>query len=370
MKYVPEPHRMRNMLIIAGAVVCLVVVATMLIRIPETVSGSCLLNPALRWDLKEMRVGSYKAGTDNLLTGELSHYRVYQFDRPSFVDLSLALNNNSGNSRHLVPAGELLATAHSTSITIEMIEKQSDLAEAVGELEILESGAKPAVMKRADLAIKLAQTELAAYMVQYKRQKGLYEEEILSLEDWEVYRARLDLLQVEVEIAEAEKVELATGASPEKIEKDKTRIASLEQELAALQVMVDALEIRTPIAGCLSLHEGSGPLLRVSDSDTMIARILVPQRQAQKPLVGQVIKIVIPGLSGEAFTGEVLRVNQEITLTGAGPFITVYGLLDNTDGRLASGMMGRAQIFGETTSLLHQLKKEFATVIRQEIWPR
>jgi len=369
MKRVPEPHRLRNMLIIFSAVVCLAVVTTKMIKIPETVSGSCLLNPARRWDLKEMRPGSYKAGTNDMLTGELRHYRVYQFDRPSFVDLSLAVSNG-GDSSPMVSAGELLASANSTSLAIELAEKKGDLANAVSELEVLESGSKPAVMKRADLAIKLAKTELVAYQLKYARDKGLFDEEILSAEDWDVSKARLDLLKVDVEIAEAEKAELASGASVEKIEKAQTRITSLQSELVALQAMIDALEIRTPISGRLSLHEGSGPLLRVSASDTMIARILIPQRQAQKPLVGQPVKMVVPGMSGESFTGEVLRINQDVTLTDGGPYVTVFALLENDEGRLATGMMGRAHIYGETTSLLHQLKEEFTTVIRQEIWPR
>ena len=367
MNHVPEPHRLRNTLITISAFVCVAVVLAMMIKLPESVSGSCLIDPGQHWTLSELRPGSYKTVTDDLLAGEMRHYRVYQFDRPSFVDFSLA----AGSGREgMVSAGEVLAIANSTSLSIELIERQADLAEALSELEILQAGSKTAVLKHAELSIKSAQAELAAYLVQYDRQKNLHKQEVLSSEDWEAFESRLDILTLDVQLAQARLDELSTGDTPEKIERSQVNITSMERELAAVQEMIDALEIRTPISGRLSLQERSGSLLSVSNSDTMIARILIAQGHAQKPVVGQPLQIVVPGYSNENFIGEVLRIDPQITLTGAGPFITVYGILDNSDGRLVSGMMGRAKILGQTTSLWDQFKKECSTVIRQEIWPR
>jgi len=366
MTHVPEPHRLRNTLMTIGAFVCVAVVLAVLIKIPESVSGSCLIDPGRHWKLTEMRPGSYKTVTDDLLAGELRHYRVYQFDRPSFVDFSLAADTRGD----LVSAGDVLATANSTSLAIELIERQTDLAEARAELAILKSGSKSTVLKRAELSIRLAESELAAYLVQYDRQKNLYEEEILSSEDWEIFESRLDLLNLDVEIARAKLEELSTGSTPEKIEQSLTSISSLEKELAAVQEMVEALDIRTPIGGHLSLKERTGSLLSVTDNDSMIARILIPQSQARKPQVGQMFNMIVPGFVEDEFAGRVLRIDQQVTLTGAGPFITVFGLLENGDGRLVSGMTGRAKIFGETSSLWHQFRNELGTVVRKEIWPR
>jgi len=367
MNHVPEPHRMRNILLTISAIVLVSVVLSVLIKIPETVSGSCLIDPARHWKLTEMRPGSYKTVTDDLLTGQLRNYRVYQFDRPSFVDFSWAAGNGRGN---LVSPGDILATANSTSLSIELIERKTDLAEARSELAILRSGSKTTVLRHAELSIKLAESELAAYLVQYHRQKNLFEQEILSSEGWEAFESRMEILKLEVEIAQAKLAELATGSTPEKIEQSLINIESLGLEVAAVQAMIDALEIRTPIGGTLSLQESSECLLSVSDCDTMIARILIPQNKAQRPVIGQTLELVVPGFSEDEFMGDVLRVDQQITLTGAGPFITVYGRFDNPEGRLVSGMMGRIKIVGETTSLWHQFQKEFTSVIRKEIWPR
>ncbi len=367
MKYVPEPHRLRNTLVTVCAVVCLAVVLAMLIKIPESVSGSCLIDPARHWALSEMRPGSYKTVTDDLLAGELRHYRVYQFDRPSFVDFSVA----AGRSRQdVVSAGEILATANSTSLGIELVERQTELADARSQLEILQSGSKSAVLKHAKLSIESAEAKLAAYLVQYKRQENLHQQEILSSEDWESFESRLEILKLDVDIARAKFDQQSTGATPQKIQKSHTNIASLERELDAVQSMIDALDICTPIGGQLTLQDRSGRLLSVSACDTMVAQILIPQGQAQKPVVGQSIQIVVPGYTDEEFRGTVLRIDPRITLTGAGPFITVFGVLENSDGRMVPGMMGRAKILGETTSLWTQFRQEFNTVIRKEIWPR
>jgi len=370
MKSTPDPRPRRIILVILGALFCIGALVVMLVEVSETVSGSCILGPARRWELSELRPGSLSTGTNDLLAGEWRDYRVYQFDRPSFVDLSVARISSQSHPSHEVSAGTLIASAQSTSLTLELIEKRNDLADARAELDILHAGSKPAVIEQADLAVRQAQAAFATHGLLLERHRKMFAEDLYTAEELEISEARYDHLQLDVEVALAKQLELSTGSNQAKVQKGQTRVSSLERELQALEDMSRALEIRTPIRGQISLREKGSKLLSVTQCDTIIARILVPQRNAMKPRVGQVLKVAIPGLPGDTAMGEVLRIDPQITLTDAGPFITIYGLLENTDHRLVAGMMGKARIVGPECSLWSLLKLEMTSVIRQEVLSR
>lgn len=370
MKSVPEPHALRNTVIMTLLIVGALSAVAVLIKVPETVSGACLLDPARCWTLDEVRPGSLQTGTEDMLTGEFRNYRLYQFDRPSFVDLSLVVGAAAHGINPTVKAGELLASAYSTSISLEILEEETKLEEARSELEVLKSGAKPEVMEQADLTIKLAETELVAHQRQNQRDIDLNKEGILSDEDFDTSEARLDLLELNVKVARANRLDLASGSRPEEIRKAETTIVSLERELTALLEMEEAMQIRTPIDGQLQVHERGQTLMSVSATDTMAVRVLVPQHKAGQLKVGQEMKIVMPGLGGDSVVGEVLRVNPQINQTEVGPYVTVYGQLVNADGLLVTGMQGKAKIHCGTTTLFKQLKKDMITVFKQEIWSR
>ncbi len=199
--------------------------------------------------------------------------------------------------------------------------------------------------------------------------RTLFEQGGISSEEWESVVAERELLQVDVQLANAELEILESGSSPERIAAAEETLASLESELQAVQSMATALEIRSPIAGRLRMNPGEGVLLSVSAIDSLVISIMLPQRTAHELVPGQAIQALIPGLGEELFSGYLLRVEQEVLATARGPYIRAVGLLPNPASKLETGMQGRARISVGHSTLLDRIQRGLRSVLFQELGP-
>ncbi len=368
MARVPEPHRTLTVFLILFAVLSVAVVASAFLDIERTVNGTSLLDPAQRWTVTKMSPGSFESRADDLVTGRPLEYRLYQFDRPAFVDIDLSVFESTDGDVIEVAAGQLVATVRSSALEIELAERSTELRRAQTKLEVLKAGAKPALIERAQVAIQLAQTELRAYQPQYERQRSLIEQGASSAEEWEIAEARNELLQLDVTLAQAELAVLEAGASPEEITRAIETIAALEQELATIENMLAAENICTPITGNLHMQNSQISLLSVVNCDTMVVRILVPQRHGLLVQPGQQLRTTFAGLNTGPVYGQVVRIDRRVVITPAGPFLAVYGTIANSAGLLAEGMQGESRIYCGKTRLLRRIWNDIVTTFRQAVW--
>ncbi len=369
MSMVPAPHRTRIIWLAIFGVVALALLVSAFVQVERTVGGTCLLDPALRWTLKEVRQGSYESKATDISSGQILYYRLYQFDRPAFLDLDLSALSPSTSLGHRVSAGQAVARMKSSSLDLELAERSTALQEAQGRLATMLGGAKPEEIEHARLALERAKAELDAFGPQYERQQQLHGEGVVSDYVWEEVAARRELLELDVSLAEAELRVLSSDAQPQMIEEARMSIAALEQELATVENMLSAQVIETPIPGWLRSGGDGETLLSVSEQDTMIVRILLPQSLVCHAERGQSLKAHFPGVEGGMTTGTVLRIDRRATVSGAGPIIVVYGAIANEAGLLEEGMQGRARLYCGKSTLLDRLWDDILRVLRQELWP-
>ncbi|MFH1842597.1 MAG: hypothetical protein ABIF77_05275 [bacterium] len=370
MTAVPEPHRSRRLIAGVCLVLGLVLVAAHFTPRQRTVDGACLLLPALRWELKELQPGCLVSRADDFVHGQTVHYRLYQFDRPAFVDLEIDGENGLGPSGNLhCLAGQPVASISSTALEIELAERATALCEAQGQLATLRSGAKPEELACAEVALRLASSRLEAHRSIFERHRTLYDQDILSGEEWEAVRSAHEELQLAVRLAEAELAVLRSDAAPEAIAAAESTLVALHHEHDALSRMCAGQVIHTPIAGRLLPGGENGTVLSVTATDTIVVQILVPQRHGNLPRPGQRLRAYLPGLAAGSVLGEVVRVDPEVVVTDAGPFLTVYGVVRNNGFRMSAGMQGRARLYCGESSWLRQAWDDLSVTMRQEMWP-
>ncbi len=366
MPLVPEPHRRRNIWIAILGALLLFLLGSAFVPVESHLKGVCLLEPARQWTFSERRVGSYESRTDDRITGRILSCRLHQFDRGAVLDLGLGAGEVGGDR---VAVDQVVAALQSSGIDLELAERSTALGKARGRLADLQAGAKPATLAHAHLEAERAVAELSAMDPNYERQRTLFEQGGISSEEWESVVAERKLLQVDVQLANAELEILESGSSPERIAAAEETLASLESELQAVQSMATALEIRSPIAGRLRMNPGEGVLLSVSAIDSLVISIMLPQRTAHELVPGQAIQALIPGLGEELFSGYLLRVEQEVLATARGPYIRAVGLLPNPASKLETGMQGRARISVGHSTLLDRIQRGLRSVLFQELGP-
>lgn len=197
----------------------------------------------------------------------------------------------------------------------------------------------------------------------------MMENDLISEELWDETAARHDLLRVGLQLAEAELRVFESGARPEDIAAAQVEVEACESELEQVRSMLVAQDIRTPVAGSLRLGGDEITLLSVVRLDTVVVRILVPQRFGALAHEGQPFRAFIPGTGARHLDGTITRIDRRTLPTAAGPFMMAYGLVDNASAELAEGMEGRSRIMCGKTTLLAQLWYGVTRAWRREILP-
>lgn len=351
MSTVPEPRRLGQIWLMLLLALVLIVVLCAFVPAEKSVSGVCVLDPAARWTLSEIRPGSFESRAIDLIENRLIHYRLYQFDRSSFMDLQFP-DLEEGETA-FGEEGQVVARISDSSLALALTEKQRELNEARAALTSLRGSAKPEEIERARVNRSLAQSDLETFRARYPRQQQMFQDGIISRDDWQEVEGEYRLKQLNLELAEADLKVLTTGSRPEDIATARTAVQGLEKELATLETMDQAQEIRCPVSGRLTLGGEENSILSAAAMDTMVVRILLPQHLGPFPRIGQKYQAHVPGVG--QVEGQVIRVDRRALQTAAGTFLTVFGVAANPDGVMEEGMQGQATICCGKSNLLECL---------------
>ena len=350
----PEAQRVRRVWFAIFGGLILAVVLAGLIRIDRRVAGACLVHPASRWTLTERSPGSVESRAVDLATNETLHYRLYQF-KESFLDFDLPRAPAQNGDRTQCEQGDLVARVSASSLDLELAERRTALERARATLASLQSGSKPEEVQRARVELERAEAALETFRSTYEREKDLNETGVVSDSQFEATSATLRLRELDVELARSELSVLESGARLEDVKAAEVLIESLSKEYAAVNRVLSAQDIYAPIRGFIMLGGQDGTLVTIANSDSMVAEILVPQRDAHYPHIDDEIRVELPGLEDRDIRGRVVRVDRRAMITNAGPFIRAYGIVPNVDYILEEGMEGRAWIFVGRESILKMI---------------
>jgi multidrug efflux pump subunit AcrA (membrane-fusion protein) len=179
---------------------------------------------------------------------------------------------------------------------------------------------------------------------------------------------------------------------PGKSARARTEQVRLEQEWIVAQHRVDALQIRSPIAGLVSTplidQEAGGYLAagqefcKISDLSTMKTRILVRDWELEDVMPGAKAHLKVLAFPYRTYTGRVedilpaaaadRPVAQPQKLEGLGRELTNYFAVvmdfPNPDGSLIEGMTGTAKIDGKSYSLAWQGGRAAWRWLRSQVW--
>lgn len=211
------------------------------------------------------------------------------------------------------------------------------------------SGRVIAVMVRPGNAVKegdvLAQIDRANLELQYNQQMATAN----------ATRAQLQSSQQQLDRTQ----QLATqgNASPSALEQARSGTAALQAQLEALESAVATAElglanatVKSPITGIVSSRsvepgqtiQAGTPLFTVVNLDEMQFDAAASVNSSARVNAGQSVTVLVTGLEGQEFTGEVTRVNP-VALTGTRT-VPIYIDLDNAGGQLRGGMFATGHI--------------------------
>lgn len=197
-----------------------------------------------------------------------------------------------------------------------------------------------------------------------------------------VRSSEAELARREKEVAESRAglALLEAGSRPEEIEAENAKLSRLQEELKFLKGQAQLLVVTAPSDGLVvtpRMSEKIGQLADkgalvcvIEDPKTVEVEILVPEEEATGIKPQQTVSFKSRALCFDTFQATVERIapTAAIEMGKKVNSVRVSCQVDNTDGRLKSGMTGVARIARGVTSIGTMLLDKGMKLLRTEFW--
>jgi multidrug resistance efflux pump len=296
-----------------------------------------------------------------------------------------------------VQAGDLIARLSDHELRAELERNAARIEETRSKLKLLEAGARPEEIQLAQVAIARPEEQLKFRRDRAERDRKLFEEKLVSLNDYE--ESKRTVAELESDLAEAKrKLELLlAGTRSEEIEAMKAAVASLEAQRSFFEdqlrrgrvVSLASGVVTTPALQLKELEHQlvrKGDLIaRIHDFQTITALISVSEKEIADVRIGQTVRLKARAYPEMLFDGKVTGIATTAQAGGAAATaaatlnpapsvrtspnsILVTTQIDNHAGFLKPGMTGIAKISGGDHRLFDLVKRRLSRTVSVEFW--
>lgn len=193
-------------------------------------------------------------------------------------------------------------------------------------------------VSRADASLRVAraaesqrQVEFNELVNQLERFQALYDGRLISLQDLEQMRSRVDVTRAQLHLSEAQ-------------------VSFAQAELEELRIRFGQSKIYAPISGVVSrryvdagaLVNSSTPVARILNLNTMVSVVFVPERDLPQIRAGFQADISVDALPGTSFRGRVVRISPVLDPTTRTGEVEIE--IPNSNGLLKAEMFIRVQL--------------------------
>lgn len=316
----PKMHFWRNALL-----VCLVLV--LFVPYPYSASGGFKVYPARREALST--------------------------DTPGLVEAVFF----SGGER--VAAGTPIARLASGDLQADIKILEARIEEQRAVLRNLQTLPRPEEVRLAEQRLSVDRARERFSRERVPRLERLYQAGAVSFD--ELDRARKEHLTDVEQVAQRE-AELALVKKPvtaDQLAAAQAKLDSLVEQRAQLSGRADRTVLRMPFDGnILTLHlqdkvglylDRGTPFAALEDTRHVIVEIEVPEADLRYVEVGAAVRVrPVSYTDDDEFAGTVTLIDRNVTAQSTGNVVKVLASVDNPEGKLRTGMAGKAKI-GSTT---------------------
>jgi multidrug efflux pump subunit AcrA (membrane-fusion protein) len=198
----------------------------------------------------------------------------------------------------------------------------------------------------------LAKAEVAAEIANknYTRSRSLLEKKIISDEEFDGAHERWEEAQAILDVEKATYGRALAGAREEEIGAAEARAAASQAQVAGAMDRLERTTIRAPFDGVITAkHTEVGSWLAVGDgvfdldtTNRVRVRVDIPETYYGQIVIGSEMSITFDGVPNKTFVGMVTK--KIPRASGRSRVFPIKVELDNSDGRLASGMLARVML--------------------------
>jgi putative peptide zinc metalloprotease protein len=300
-----------------------------------------------------------------------------------------------------VDPGAAVARLSDRDLRAERQQAGAQIDQSRAKLRMLEAGPTAAEIEVARAAVAKADDCLRYARNRLARDKALFEQDLLSRNDFEATQEQATTAENDVAEAKSKLKVLLNGSRPEEIDGTRAEIARLEAQQRFLDEQLELLNVTSPIAGTVAtpsleltemkhrLVKKGDLIARIYDCKTVTAGIVVSEQDIGDVAVGRKVLLKARACPNETFQGTVTaiatsaQINSGPSLGGgevlAGspsvsrPIVTPKSVLvttriDNLSLRLKPEMTGQAKIYCGQRKLFDLVTRWMARAVKVEFW--
>ncbi len=266
---------------------------------------------------------------------------------------------------------DTLAAIVSNQVSTGLMAARSELARLEGELALAKSPPKPEEIDKAQSEVNAARINVEQAERDVARNQALFEKNLISAQQLELYRSSLNLAESMLEEAEAR---LRLLKSPPKVEE----ISILESKITTQKANIEyflsqeaAQAITSPIIGKLVSLYKEDMLFKVADMSKTEIAIPISDDYLEFIQPDASVKLKVRTYPDRLFEGRVTLISfsaDETSSSDAPARFSVYATTDNANGLLKDGMSGYAKIACGQASLAALIYERVKSFIRVEFW--
>lgn len=242
---------------------------------------------------------------------------------------------------------ELIAQLRKIPLEIDLRAAQATLEQARQELLELEQGSRPEEIEEARASWKRAEAEHANAEREANRRKNLHEQQVISIEQYQVAATSAQAAAERVSETRAIYERIKTGPRKERIDKAKAQVGAMEAGVASLEDKLARTSVRAPYSGVVVkehtevgqwLQKG-GPVVELLDLSTVEVTVPVPERHISQIGRGNQVTMALDALPGRSFSGKVSQIIPQADPDSRTFPVKVKAA--NPEGHIKSGMFAR-----------------------------
>jgi hypothetical protein len=312
-----------------------IIVLNLLVKPKLTVETFSEVLPKEKWLLTRGSNGQVISSMIDFTKGYTVNYSLNQFERGEFVSLDYVFNKDG---RKYVSKGDTLVNIISTYVQERIISAAGDLAIAKATLKSNSAGEKEALIKEAQARLEYNAKQIEDQKIMVGRVQTLREKGLGSEVEYETQKWMLDLYEVERGIYQSQLDNLTTGVKKEERELLATQVNSLESTLNIIKDRMTKLAVVSPLSGRLGIVFSPDTLMSIINDKEVVLHTAIKTRDINLFKAGQNISLKF-GDRDKRITGEVLSISREVDIINGEQVAFASILIDNSDGKLMSGMV-------------------------------
>lgn len=306
------------------AILILIIILILPIKITHHINCEAKIKPSREWILRKSADGSLRISDMDHRKNIIHYVSAYQVERGDFLEFRM---NKTLANTDIISKNDTVGSVRSIEMEREMARLQGDLTSAESVLQMSKSGKKNAVVKMAEDRVEQARIQLENQNKIVERKKKLYENNLISEEEYEINRNTATIYELELLEARANLVDLQTGSKPEEIALYQNEVLNARTEIQRTRDLMDKFTLRSPMDGYVYKVFSSDTLLIIGDT-LSVAIIPINSHDIANVHIGQNFFIDIDlNRTGLRPSGKIININKMTEYLDQKATILVTGLI-------------------------------------------